>query len=93
MIINIEEAFPGLLTRRQREVVAHLLEGKSSKETAKRLNISPRTVETYKRDIFIRLGVANYMQIIWRAIGRPAVIVGERARGVKSEIDVEEDVT
>jgi DNA-binding NarL/FixJ family response regulator len=43
------------LASREREVVQLLAEGKTSKEAAKLLQISPKTVETHRRNIMAKL--------------------------------------
>ena len=54
-----EEALRALLTRRQREIMGWIAEGKTSAETAIILGISPRTVEKHLEAVFQRLGVEN----------------------------------
>jgi DNA-binding CsgD family transcriptional regulator len=53
------EALDALLTKRQREIMGWIAEGKTSGETAIILDISPRTVEKHLEAIFQRLGVEN----------------------------------
>ena len=53
-----EEAL-SILTRRQREIMDWIAEGKTSGEAAIILGISPRTVEKHLEAIFQRLGVEN----------------------------------
>ena len=56
------------LTARQREVLQLLVEGKSAKEIAAVLNISPRTVETHKYQMMDDLGVKTSAQLVQYAI-------------------------
>ncbi|MCW1883328.1 helix-turn-helix transcriptional regulator [Luteolibacter flavescens] len=55
---NAEEAVT-ILTRRQREIMDWIAEGKTSAEAAIILGISPRTVEKHLEAVFQRLGVEN----------------------------------
>lgn len=48
-----------ILTRRQREIMDWIAEGKTSAEAAIILGISPRTVEKHLEAVFQRLGVEN----------------------------------
>lgn len=56
------------LTRRQREVLQLLAEGRSAKEIATILNISPRTVEFHKYRIMDDLGLKTPTDLIQYAI-------------------------
>ena len=47
------------LTDREREVLDHLLAGRTSKETAKALSISPRTAEAHRRNLLRKFGVGS----------------------------------
>jgi DNA-binding CsgD family transcriptional regulator len=51
------------LTRREAEIVAGLLLGRSDREIAEELYISPRTVDTHLRNIFRKCGVSTRMQL------------------------------
>ncbi|MFO7782558.1 MAG: helix-turn-helix transcriptional regulator, partial [Spirochaetia bacterium] len=51
------------ITRREREVVEKLLEGKSDRQIAEELYISPRTVDTHLRSVFRKCGVTSRMQL------------------------------
>jgi DNA-binding NarL/FixJ family response regulator len=56
------------LTTRQREVLQLLAEGKSMKEVAALLDISPRTVEFHKYRIMELLGVKTNAELVQQAI-------------------------
>lgn len=53
-----------LLTEREREVLDHLLAGKTSKETAKALAISPRTAEVHRRNLIRKFGVGSAKELM-----------------------------
>lgn len=63
------------LTGRQREVIQLLAEGKSAKEIAAVLNISPRTAETHKYKIMDELGLKTSAELVQYAI-RHGLIAG-----------------
>ena len=52
------------LTTREAEVRTHLLEGRSNKEIASLLNISPRTVEVHKSRVLEKLGQSSVISMI-----------------------------
>lgn len=54
-------------TQREREILEYLTVGLSVKQVAKRLGLSPRTVETHIAKVYRKLGVANRVQAISRA--------------------------
>ena len=56
------------LTDREREVLAWLARGLSSKEVAQRLDISVRTVETHRANLMHKLGVKSVALLIQVAI-------------------------
>ncbi len=55
-----------VLTRRQREIMDWIAEGKTSAEVAIILDISPRTVEKHLEAVFQRLGVENRIAAVRR---------------------------
>jgi len=57
-----------LLTMREREILQLLAEGKSNKEVAAELNISPYTVETHRGHILEKLGLHTPAELILYAV-------------------------
>jgi DNA-binding NarL/FixJ family response regulator len=58
----------GKLTRRQREVLRLIVDGRTMKEVADVLRLSPRTVETHKYQIMQALGLTTTAELIRYAI-------------------------
>jgi DNA-binding NarL/FixJ family response regulator len=65
---NIEAVILRELSSREREVLQLLAEGKSMKEVAAVLEISPRTVEFHKYRIMEHLGVKSNAELVQHAI-------------------------
>ncbi len=63
------------LTPRQREVLQLVAEGKSAKEIATILNISPRTAEVHKYKIMDELGLRTSAELVQYAI-RHGLVAG-----------------
>jgi DNA-binding NarL/FixJ family response regulator len=61
------------LTKREREVLQLAAEGHTSAEIAKRLFISPRTVETHRANLMHKLGLRNQADLIRYALRRGIV--------------------
>lgn len=57
-----------LLTQRELEVVRMCVQGKNPKQIAKELNISSRTVERHKNNIFGKLGVKSSSELLKYAV-------------------------
>jgi len=70
----LSHAFNGsnLLTPRERVVLAQLVRGATSKEAARALNISPRTVEFHRANIMKKLGVRNLVELVRKVSSRMA---------------------
>ena len=64
----INPASPVALTSREREVIQLLAEGKSNKEVAGRLGISPRTAEGHRAEIMSKLKLGSLGELIRYAI-------------------------
>lgn len=57
-----------ILTAREREVLQHLAEGKSTKQIASTLNLSVKTVETHRQQIMDKLEIRTVAQLTKYAI-------------------------
>ena len=55
-------------TPREREILLLCRDGLLSKQIADQLNISPRTVDTHKRNIFLKLGINNTVEMVQYAM-------------------------
>jgi len=64
------------LTRREREVMRHLVNGATNKTIARRLGISHRTVEIHRANLMRKLKAGNLPQLVRLAVGE-----GGRPRG------------
>lgn len=53
-----------LLSRREREVVAYLVEGRTNREIAETLGISQHTVKNYLFKIFEKVGMSNRVELV-----------------------------
>jgi two-component system, NarL family, response regulator NreC len=69
---GVEDSYQ-LLTEREREVLQLLAEGKSNKEAASILNVSPYTIETHRTNLMQKLGLHNTAEIVLYAV-RKAII-------------------
>ena len=56
-------------TAREREIAALLIEGLTSKQIGRRLNISPRTVDVYSARLMRKLGAASTAELVNRLLG------------------------
>jgi DNA-binding CsgD family transcriptional regulator len=59
------------LTRRERDVLSHVLEGRSNKAIGKALGISYRTVEIHRARAMAKFGASSATELVrWSMIGR-----------------------
>jgi DNA-binding CsgD family transcriptional regulator len=61
------------LSDAERRVLEHLLSGRSVRETAHELWLSPNTIKTHRRRIYRKLGVETREQLLARALLVPGV--------------------
>ncbi len=64
-----------ILTAREREILRLLTEGKSSKEIAAELSVSPKTIETHRANIMRKLDIHNIADLVRYAIQRGIVTI------------------
>ena len=65
---KVNSALRGSLTPRERDISALLIEGKTGKEVAKDLGISPRTVDIYKSRLLRKYSVSNTPALVQRLL-------------------------
>jgi len=63
-----QEHGSALLSEREREIVTFLANGRSNKDVADILNISVRTVETYRKRVFLKLKLDSFASLVRYAI-------------------------
>jgi DNA-binding NarL/FixJ family response regulator len=61
------------LTERERQVLQFVVEGKSNKEVAMELGISPKTVSVHRTNIMSKLDVQNTVELIRYATSNPLI--------------------
>ena len=69
---GLEDSYE-LLTEREREILQLLAEGKSNKEAAAVLNVSPYTVETHRTHLMQKLNLHNTAEIVLYAVRKKIV--------------------
>ena len=62
-----------LLTEREREVLQLIAEGKSNKEAASVLNLSPYTIETHRTNMMQKLNLHNTAEVVLYAVRKGIV--------------------
>lgn len=68
--LSHERPVPRLSTR-ERQIVMHLAEGRTSKEIARLIDISPRTVETYRANLLKKYQAGNVAELLSHLGGMP----------------------
>jgi len=62
-----------LLTEREREILQLMAEGKSNKEAATILNVSPYTIETHRNNMMQKLNLHNTAEIVLYAVRKKLI--------------------
>ena len=62
-----------LLTPRERELLQLLAEGKTTKEIASALNLSPHTVETHRANVLRKLNLNSLPELILYAVRKGVI--------------------
>ncbi|MFW5805658.1 MAG: response regulator [Bacteroidales bacterium] len=66
--VGVSKPEGGQLTRREKEILTYVVEGKTNPQIANHLCISIRTVEAHKTNILKKLGVSNSVELVKYAI-------------------------
>lgn len=61
------EAVGKILSRREQEVLSHVLQGRTSREISELIVLSPRTVEFHRANIMSKLGASNIAELVAHA--------------------------
>jgi DNA-binding NarL/FixJ family response regulator len=61
------QAVGKILSRREQEVLAHVLAGKTNRETGDVIGLSARTVEFHRANIMVKLGATNLAELVANA--------------------------
>jgi DNA-binding CsgD family transcriptional regulator len=75
-IVNEKPAFLLKLTLREREIVALILKGETSKAIANQLSISVFTVNAHRKNMFNKLKVKNTPELLCHCIKNGLLIIG-----------------
>lgn len=71
-----EEGGLAALTEREQEVLRYIADGKTTRDIATRLFLSPRTVERHRTQIMHKLGLQNRAELIRYAVRRGLIDAG-----------------
>ncbi len=66
------------LTKREREVMGHIVAGKTSRVIADELSVSPKTIDVHRAEVMRKMGVRSIAQLA-------SLVTTERVRGKESE--------
>ncbi len=57
-----------VLTRREKEIFAYLIQGLSNKEIAKKVVLSPSTIDSHRSNIYLKFDVNNSTKLLFKAL-------------------------
>ncbi|MEU6681003.1 helix-turn-helix transcriptional regulator [Streptomyces sp. NPDC046853] len=66
----------GKISHREREVLGHVARGDTYREIARRMDVSPHTVDTYMRRIRAKTGARNRMHLLLLALSAEGSLTG-----------------
>jgi two-component system, NarL family, response regulator NreC len=69
---GLEDSYD-LLTDREKEILQLLAEGKSNKDAAQVLNVSPHTIESHRTNLMQKLGLHNTAEIVLYAVRKKII--------------------
>jgi DNA-binding NarL/FixJ family response regulator len=69
---KMESRILSLLSKREREVVGHLVQGLTNREIAETLGISQHTVKNYLFKIFEKVGMSNRVELVFNLLSHGA---------------------
>jgi DNA-binding NarL/FixJ family response regulator len=76
---NAKPASEPHLTERERQVLELVVDGRSNKEIARALVISPKTVSVHRSNIMTKLGVHNSIELVRYVMKRDLLDLGARS--------------
>ncbi len=62
-LVEIEKAME-TLSRRERDVMELIVDGKSNKEVARALNVSPKTIESHRANLMRKVGAGSLAELV-----------------------------
>ena len=71
-----------LLTPRERDVMARVMAGKTNKDMARELGVSPRTIEVHRGRLMTKLGVDSVADLVRLGLNTPAVLAPKGSRPI-----------
>ena len=65
---NQEAGTPGVLTRREKQVLAMVVDGLTTREMAAKLNLSPRTIDHHRSNLLKKFNLKNSVDLVKYAV-------------------------
>ncbi len=64
--INYNQELANKITKREKQVIGHMIEGCSNRQIARAMNITVDTVEVHRKHIYRKTGSKNPAQLVFR---------------------------